>query len=243
MLRGGQCLILLALIAIARNDPSAAREHLSDARRGFDRLGYRLGTAQCDIGLAHADHRCGELEAAKARGHNALAAFRMQGTPRGQTAAFRVMAMAEIDGGELNEAEQHARECKALFDQMGDPWGIVESQLLLAQVALARGAPEAEQLVAECDVSAIQEKEPVQHCHLTRAWLACRQHRFLEAVEEIELATSSMPGGGLADHSFQLYVRLVAMPWPEELRERVFQGLPSTIAEQVGLGLLRAEER
>ena len=41
-------------------------------------VGYRLGTAQCDVALAHADHRCGELEAAKARGNNALAAFRMR---------------------------------------------------------------------------------------------------------------------------------------------------------------------
>ncbi len=234
VLRGGQCLILLALIAIARNDPNAARAYLTDARRGFDRIGYRLGTAQCDVALAHADHRCGELEAAKARSNNALAAFRMLRTPRGQTAACRVMAMAEIDGGELAEAEQHARECLELFETMGDPWGLVESKLLIAQVALARGAPEAEALIEEIDVTGVQEREPLQHWRLTRAWLACRKGAFQDAVAELELATEAMPGGSLADHGLQLYARLVTMPWPEELRERVFAALPSTIASQIG---------
>jgi len=243
VLRGGQCLILLALIAIARNDPDAARSYLMDARRGFDRIGYRLGTAQCDVALAHADHRCGELDAAKARANNALAAFRMLRTPRGQSAALRVMAMAEIDGGELQAAEQHAREFLELFESMGDTWGLAEGKLLIAQVALARGAPEAEQLVEAIDVTGVQEREPLQHWRLTRAWLACRKGAYDDAVAELELATEAMPGGSLADHALQLYARLTTMPWPEHLRERVYAALPSTLAAQLRVDLERPSPR
>ncbi|MFW5740805.1 MAG: protein kinase domain-containing protein, partial [Myxococcota bacterium] len=101
LLGRGQCLILLALIDLGRNACDSSRKHLTSARQGFDRIGYRLGTAQCDVALAHVDHRSGELESARARGQNALSAFRLLGTPRGQTAALRVMAMAALDAGDL----------------------------------------------------------------------------------------------------------------------------------------------
>jgi hypothetical protein len=103
---------------------------------------------------------------------------------------------------------------------MGDPWGMVESKLLLAQASLARGAPDARERVEACDVTGLQEREPVQHWHLTRAWLAHREGRHLEALLELEEASVVM-GGGLGDHATQLFTRLSSMPWPEPLRERV----------------------
>lgn len=217
----GQCQILLALIAIARGETIEARKYLLDARKDFDRIGYRLGTAQCDIALAHADHRSGELEAARARAQNAFASFQLLGTPRGQAGALRLMAMASLDGGDLIESEKRAREALALYERMGDPWGIVECRLLIAQLSLVRGTPDARQLVEECDVTVVQEREPVQHWHLTHSWLAYREGRFDAAAAQLEAARTAMTGG-LGDHAKQLFARMAAQRgWPEELRERV----------------------
>ncbi len=216
----GQCLILLALIAIAQGDTIGARKHLVEARKDFDRIGYRLGVAQSDIALAHADHRSGELEAARARAQNVLSAFRLLGTPRGQGGALRLMAMASMDAGDLVEAEKRSAEALELFLRMGDPWGIVECKLIAAQIALVRGAPDARERVEECDVTQVEEREPVQHWHLTHAWLAYREGSFDASVAQLEAARSAM-AGGLGDHAKQLFGRLAAMRWPDELRERV----------------------
>ncbi|MCU0694130.1 MAG: hypothetical protein MUF54_22285 [Polyangiaceae bacterium] len=221
----GQCLILLALIRMGQNDCERARRHLIEARQGFDRIGYRLGTAQCDVALAHADHRSGEIDSARARAQNALASFRMLGTPRGQSGALRVMAMAAIDAGDLVDAEQRARDARELYERIGDPWGLVESQLLLVQVSLAGGSPDARERLQSCDISTVQEHEPLQHWHLTHAWLACKEGRFEDALGHLEAAKQALQGGGLADHALQLTGRLALMPWPEALRPRVKQAL------------------
>ena len=216
----GQCLILLALLSLARDQVATARTHLTSARRDFERIGYRLGVAQCDIGLAHVDRRSGEGEAARARAQNALAAFRLQGTPRGQASALRLMAMASIDVGDLVEAERRGREALAVYEQLGDPWGLVESRLILAQVGLARGSPDARTWFDSCDISAVQESEPKQHWHLTNAWLAQREGRIDDAVEQIEGARAAMTTG-LGDQAKQLLARLSSLMWPEAVRERV----------------------
>jgi tetratricopeptide (TPR) repeat protein len=218
----GQCLILLALMAISAGRIEEARAHLLSARRDFDRIGYRLGTAQCDIALAHADHRAGELDAARARAQNALASFRLLGTPRGQAGAMRVMAMAALDAGDLPDAELRASEALVIYERMGDPWGIVEARLLIAQVALARNAPDARQKLEECDIAGVQEREPMQHWHLTQAWLAYRENNYEQAVAHLEAAREVM-GEHLGDHSKQLFTRLAGLLWPEPLRERVRQ--------------------
>jgi serine/threonine protein kinase/tetratricopeptide (TPR) repeat protein len=221
----GQCQILLALIELGTNDCNSSRRHLISARQGFDRIGYRLGTAQCDVALAHADHRSGEVESARARGQNALSSFRLLGTPRGQTAALRVMAMAALDAGDLNDAEARAKEALALFEQIGDPWGLAESGLLVAQVALARGAPEARDLVNAIDIESVQEREPLQHWHLTKAWLAARDGLFEEAADHLEKAKETLSDGRLGDHALQLSARVSALPWPEAYKERVQHAL------------------
>ncbi len=222
VLGGGQCLILLALIEITRNENEKARNFLLEARQGFDRIGYRLGTAQCDVALSHADHRIGELEACRARAQNTLSAFRMLGTPRGQAGALRVMAMAALDAGDFSDAERSAMDAMAIFDKMGDPWGVVEARLILAQIALARGLPDASELVDQCDIiNRVQEKEPLQHWHLTKAWLAHREARYDDAVVHLEAARDALGDGRLGDHALQLFARMSAMPWPDALRNRV----------------------
>lgn len=228
LLGRGQCQILLALIDLGRNACSSARKHLISARQGFDRIGYRLGTAQCDVALAHADHRSGEVESARARGQNALSSFRLLGTPRGQTAALRVMAMAALDAGDLADAEARAEEALALFEQIGDPWGLVESKLLIAQVALARGSANARGLVEEIEIESVQEREPLQHWHLTKAWLEAKEGNFDAALSHMEQAREALCEGRLGDHAVQLSARLSAMPWPETMRKQVDAALLSS---------------
>jgi tetratricopeptide (TPR) repeat protein len=229
----GQCLILLALILMMQGEDSRARSYLVDARSGFERIGYRLGTAQCDVAISHADHRVGELEAARARGQNALSSFRLLGTPRGQAGSLRLMAMAALDAGDFHDAELKATDALATYTQMGDPWGIVESKLIIAQIALAKGLPTASALLAECDIQTVQEKEPLQHWYLTRAWLAYREGRCEEATTALEAARDVYGDGSLADHAQQLFARMASMPWPEPLRARVKEAiLPRMVGEQ-----------
>ncbi len=217
----GQCQILLALIDLGRNDARSARKHLISARQGFDRIGYRLGTAQCDVALAHADHRLNEVESARARGQNALSSFRLLGTPRGQTAALRVMAMAALDAGDLVDAEQRANEALELFEQIGDPWGLAESKLLLAQVALARGAPEAREILEAIEIARVQEREPLQHWHLTMAWMLARDGQFDEALNHLEQAKHALGDGRLGDHALPLSSRVASLSWPDSYKEKL----------------------
>ncbi|PIE06006.1 MAG: hypothetical protein CSA75_01790, partial [Sorangium cellulosum] len=217
----GQCQLLLALVDLGANDCDSSRRHLIEARQGFDRIGYRLGTAQCDVALAHADHRSGEVDSARARGQNALSSFRLLGTPRGQTAALRVMAMAALGAGDLSDAKNRATEALALFEKIGDPWGVVESRLLVAQVALAKGEPNARDILAAIDINSVQEREPLQHWHLTKAWLATKEGDFDAAVQHMEEAKKALDGGRLGDHAWQLSGRLSGVPWPDALRARV----------------------
>jgi hypothetical protein len=129
--------------------------------------------------------------------------------------------MAALDAGDLQDAERRAREARAIYETMGDPWGIVECKLLGAQAALARGSPEARALVEDCEPGALQEREPHQHWHLTHAWLLYREGRHLESVEALEAGRAAMQPGRTADHAPQLFTRLGAMLWPEPLRKRV----------------------
>jgi len=73
----------------------------------------------------------------------------------------------------------------------------------------------------------LDEAEPRQHRHVTRAWLAQRQERWTDAVQEIEAArgaflVSSPEGGGVraaearartGDHTPHLLRRLSQLEW------------------------------
>ncbi len=94
-------------------------------------------------------------------------------------------------------------------------------------MALARRDPRAESLVAACDTVVLDEAEPRQHRHLTRAWLAQQGRRWAEAAAEIDKAraaflVSSPEGGGVraaearartGDHTPHLLARLADLEW------------------------------
>ncbi|MBV9948663.1 MAG: AAA family ATPase [Myxococcales bacterium] len=222
-----QCLVLLAVIEGAVGAFRRGRELLTQARAGFDAIGYRLGVAQCDVALGHADHRASDFAGARARALAARASFRELQNPRGEAGCERLLAMVALDANDYAAAEAHASVALCIYGRLKDPWGELEARLLLAQVALARGDDRAESLVAECNAVALDEAEPRQHRHLTRAWLAQRQGRWTEAAVELDAAraafvASSPEGGGVraaearsrtGDHTPALLARFVRMEW------------------------------
>ena len=166
---------VLALIEETLGAFERGRELLGRARGEFDGIGYRLGLAQCDLALGHADHRAFDFAGSRARALAARASFREVQNPRGEAGCERLLAMIALDCDDWDVAEAHARVALKIYDRLQDPWGELESRLLLAQVALARDDDRAEALVQACDLVVLDEAEPRQHRHLTRAWLAQRQ--------------------------------------------------------------------
>jgi hypothetical protein len=222
-----QCLILLALIEEAVGAFHRGSDLLTQARAEFDGIGYRLGIAQCDVALGHADHRAFDFAGARARALAARASFREVQNPRGEAGCERLLAMIALDSDEYDAAEAHARVAFKIYERLQDPWGELESRLLLAQVALARGDDRAEALVVACDRVVLDEAEPRQHRHLTRAWLAQTQRRWADAAKEIDDAraafvVSTPEGGGIraaearartGDHTPHLLTRLATLEW------------------------------
>jgi eukaryotic-like serine/threonine-protein kinase len=222
-----QCLILLALIEETLGAFERGRELLGRARGEFDGIGYRLGLAQCDLALGHADHRAFDFAGARARALAARASFLEVQNPRGEAGCERLLAMIALDWDDREIAEAHARVALRIYERLQDPWGQLEARLLLAQVALARGDNGAAALVAACDQVVLDEAEPRQHRHLTRAWLAQRQGNWTEGAAEIDAArsayvSSSPEGSGVrtaearsrtGDHTPHLLTRLARQEW------------------------------
>jgi tetratricopeptide (TPR) repeat protein len=222
-----QCLILLALIEETLGAFVRGRELLDRARGEFDGIGYRLGLAQCDLALGHADHRAFDFAGARARALAARASFREVQNPRGEAGCERLLAMIALDCDDGDVAGAHARVALRIYERLRDPWGELEARLLLAQVALAWGDARAAELVAVCDSVVLDEAEPRQHRHLTRAWLAQRQGKWTEGAAEIDAArsayvSSSPEGSGVrtaearartGDHTPHLLTRLARQEW------------------------------
>jgi len=209
-----QCLLLLALTETAAGGYEHARTLLQETRAEFDRIGYQLGLAQCDIALAHADYRAFDPGHARPRALAARTSFRELQNPRGEAACERLLALIALDADEFDLATAHARSAATLFDRLQDPWGELESKLILAQVALARGDADAPALVAACDGVVLDEAEPRQHRHLTRAWLAQRDASWALAAQEIDLARAAYNDWvQTGDHTPALLKRLVKLDW------------------------------
>ncbi len=222
-----QCLILQGFVEQSGGSPSHARELLAVARANLERIGYRLGVAQCDLALAHADHREGDFARAHERATLTLRAFRLIENPRGEGGCERLLAMNALDGGHPNTAEVHSRAAGVLYGRLNDPWGKVESLLLLAQVALYRKANDAarEHLI-RCEAIALAEAEPKQHRHLTLAWLAAAEERWSDAARELDAARRTFKDSTQSgDHTPQLLKRFEQFDWAEPAGGRVRQWL------------------
>jgi hypothetical protein len=230
-----QCLILLALLEESAGAFQRGCDLLEQARAEFDRIGYRLGVAQCDVALGHADHRAFDFASARARALAARASFREVQNPRGEAACERLLAMVALDSDDFEASEAHARVAFRIYERLQDPWGEIEARLVLAQVALARNDERAAAMVAACDRAVLEEAEPRQHRHLTRAWLAQRQGHWSEAAAEVDAARAAfvLPvADGAAvrsaearartgDHTPHLLLRLARLSWVGPALEKI----------------------
>ncbi|MBI4955540.1 MAG: protein kinase [Myxococcales bacterium] len=222
-----QCFILQAMVEQSGGSPRRARELLAVARADLERIGYRLGVAQCDLLLAHADHLESDFARAHDRAAATLRAFRLIENPRGEAGCERLLSMNALDGGHPSTAEVHARNAGAIYTRLTDPWGKVETQLLLAQVALYRGdTAAAREALIRCEAVASVEAEPKQHRHLTLAWLAFAEGRHTDTLRELNNARRSFKDPvRTGDHTLQLLRTFDRMGWPEPARGRVQQWL------------------
>lgn len=220
-----QCLLLLGLIELAEGVLPRARELLLEAHTEFDGIGYRLGLSQCDVALAHVEHRAGDFEGARARAHTTRTALRSLENPRGLAAVERLLAMIAIDQDDSHAAARHAHDALDLYTKLGDPWGILESRLLRAQEALLRGNVDEARIELEgCDQIQVTEAEPVQHRHLTRAWIAAAQGYVRKAAQAITDAQGAFPDKRrMGDHAAQLLQRFETMHWKEPAGSKVHE--------------------
>ena len=235
-----QCLILLALTETAAGGYQRARALLTDARAEFERIGYQLGLAQCDVALGHADYRAFEFGGARAHALSARASFRELTNPRGEAACERLLAMVAFDTDDFGTASAHAQVAARIFDVLRDPWGELESKLLLAQVALARGDASAPPLVAACDAIFLDEAEPRQHRHLTRAWLAQQEGRWSRAEEEVDQARDVFRGDWTqtGDHTPALLKRLSQLTWSGNAPTKIENWLQGIERSEVSLSIV-----
>jgi serine/threonine protein kinase/tetratricopeptide (TPR) repeat protein len=218
-----QCLLLIGLIELAEGLLPKSRDLLLEARNEFDGMGYRLGISQVDVALAHVEHRAGDLEGARARALATRDTLRALENPRGTAGAERLLAMIAIDQEDGGDAKKHGRAALDLYEKLGDPWGILESRLLLVQESLLRGAiAEAALEMRACEAIEIDEAEPLQHRHLTRAWLASQKKDWKEAASAIGEAQRVFPDRRrMGDHAQQLIVRFDVQRWKDPAGAKV----------------------
>ncbi|HOU94363.1 MAG TPA: hypothetical protein PLU22_25100, partial [Polyangiaceae bacterium] len=173
--------------------------------------------------LAHVEHRLMNYHSAERGAQEALAAFETLRTPRGQAACERLLAMIALDTDDVDLAELHAERALAIYGDMDDPWGVLESKLLVCQVLLAHFDTErAGALLEECAAFRLQEAEPRQHLHLTRAWWAVLVGDGDRAFEALDAAAEVFGQRSRAgDHTPHLLSRLSRLEWPEHARERI----------------------
>jgi hypothetical protein len=217
-----QSLILLAMIETSDGNAKKAQALLVEARHAFDAIGYRLGIAQCDVVLGHADHRAMKLELARTRSLAARSAFRELVNPRGEAACERLLAMVAFDLDDHAGATLHATVAARIFEKLRDPWGDLETRLLHTQIALAREDEDAGRLVAECDAIQLDEAEPRQHRHLTRAWFFQTHQRWVEAAAELDFARNAFADRNkCGDHTPHLLLRFSHLAWGQPAATKI----------------------
>jgi tetratricopeptide (TPR) repeat protein len=219
----GQCLLLLSWIEHSEGATARSRRFAQESRGEFERAGYRLGTAQADASLAHVEHRHMNYHSAELGAFEALAVFDTLRTPRGQAACDRLLAMIGIDTDDVDMATLHADRANKTYAKMNDPWGVMETKLLLCQIALYRhDSARARELLEECSRIAVEEKEPRQHFLLTRAWLEAENGDLDESLESVEAAADVFDQRTRAgDHTPQLLLRLLRYRWSAQARSRI----------------------
>jgi hypothetical protein len=220
LLGRGQCLVLLGLTELGGGKHARAKQMVSDALGEFEKVGFRLGVAQCEIVRGHMAHRTDDLPEALVHAERARRMMQDLKNPRGEAACQRLLGMIAFDSGDLMRSREHALSASALYDQMGEPRGQVEASLLLAEVALATGNPVAGELIRACDAIGLVEAETRQHLFLSKCWLCHLEGRPEDASTELAAARVAFGDPRRAgDHTRQLLARLSDFAWPKSDRK------------------------
>ncbi|MFC1641684.1 AAA family ATPase [Myxococcota bacterium] len=219
----GQCLMLLSWIEHSEGATERARRLTLEAKTQFERAGYRLGMAQANASVAHIEYRLFNFHSAERGAEEALLAFDTLRSPRGQAACERLLGLVALDTDEIACAEQHAKRALALYAELGDPWGVVESRLLECQTWLARSdLLRAQALLDGLSAVSVEEAEPKQHLLLTHAWFwhqSGDRDQGLEALESASEVFSQRCRAG--DHTPHLLSRLSRLAWPGHAMDRI----------------------
>jgi len=218
----GRCLLLLGLTYLAQSRLSRARNLLDQAATELEKVGYRLGLAECEIALGHLAHRSDSMTLAQSRAERALAMMRELKNPRGEAACERLLALIALDTADLRRSRDHALSASSLYAEMGEPRGHVEASLVLAQVALAANKPVAADLIRACESVGLAEAETRQHLLLSKSWLAFAEGRREEAAADLAAARRCFSDPGCSgDHTRQLLARLAELRWPKLERKMI----------------------
>jgi tetratricopeptide (TPR) repeat protein len=216
----GRCLLLLGLTYLAQGRLSRARNLLDQAATELEKVGYRLGLAECEIALGHLAHRSDSMSLAQTRAERALTMMHELRNPRGEAACQRLLAMIALDTADLRSSRDHALSASSLYAEMGEPRGHVEASLVLAQVALAANKPVAADLIRACESVGLAEAETRQHLLLSKSWLAHTEGRREEAQQNLEAARQCFRDPrSSGDHTRQLLARLSEFGWPKDGRK------------------------
>jgi hypothetical protein len=215
-------LVLLGLVDLASGRRARAKQLFDAAHEEFERVGHRLGVAECEIARGHLAHRGDHLEDALVHAERARKMMQDLKNARGEAACQRLLSMIALDTNDLMRSREHALSASAIYDQMGEPRGQVEASLLLAQVALATKNMVANELIRACEAIGLVEAETRQHLLLSKSWLLHSQALYDEAYAELVAARSAFGESvRTGDHARQLVVRLAQLAWPKEGRKLV----------------------
>ena len=153
----------------------------------------------------------------------ALQVFETLRTPRGQAACDRLLSMIGLDTDDTDMCVLHADRANKTYAKINDPWGVMETKLLLCQIALYHhDTARARELLEECSRIAVEEKEPRQHFLLTRGWLEAENGDLDESLESVEAAADVFDQRSRAgDHAPQLLLRLLRYRWSAHARARI----------------------
>lgn len=122
--------------------PQAALDGLAAVREGFEELGDRAATTNCDLDLAEVFLHLRTWPEAERAGRRALASARDLGldTEAARAAVHLARALAERGGsGRAAEAEARLEEAEGIFEREGNAAGLAHARVLRAELLLRRG--------------------------------------------------------------------------------------------------------
>jgi tetratricopeptide (TPR) repeat protein len=143
----------LGLTDYHQDQLDAAQAHFDDARKLFDQVSNRRGVIQCLRMTATVHHLAGQLTAALADMHEALALSRLSGWRHSEAFVLGNLGGLQFDMGDYAAAHASYSEARALCHELGDREGEAVALDTLGLIALHRqDAAAAQDLLARAQV-------------------------------------------------------------------------------------------